>query len=414
MDTSKLCRGCMKEVASWEKENFNQRTVEMFCFCTNITITEEDALPKQFCYNCIIKIESAYTFITEALKVTVTLKNILSRTNTVIVQPETKAIENRLTLPDYKISSTIENYEETIYNTTDYAPCIDNQEYEKMEEVQELQIEEVIEKEVKIDKKEPKPVEEKKNICPVCRKGFVSKAWFNKHMEKEHAGNKYACVQCSKTFSKPSQLSYHAVSHSEERKFSCPTCGKRFKRRKQLATHVRTHSDARPYACDKCSMRFKLKSVLKCHMKVHDSEKPYLCSYCGWSFSQAGNLEVHVRTHTGEKPYACSTCGFRAAAASSARRHARAHLAAPHHVCHLCRKAFYDASGLARHTRTHTGERPYLCGRCPRAFADSWKRKAHLMRAHTLALHDIPPLHRDGRPKRDVQPTTGTGPNMRF
>ena len=37
-DISKLCRCCMKEVASWEKENFNANAVEMFCFCTNIKV----------------------------------------------------------------------------------------------------------------------------------------------------------------------------------------------------------------------------------------------------------------------------------------------------------------------------------------------------------------------------------------
>lgn len=37
-DISKLCRCCMKEVATWEKENFNASAVEMFCFCTNIEV----------------------------------------------------------------------------------------------------------------------------------------------------------------------------------------------------------------------------------------------------------------------------------------------------------------------------------------------------------------------------------------
>lgn len=38
MDITKLCRSCMREVASWEKENFNDSAVEMFCFCTNIKV----------------------------------------------------------------------------------------------------------------------------------------------------------------------------------------------------------------------------------------------------------------------------------------------------------------------------------------------------------------------------------------
>lgn len=48
MDTSNLCRSCMKEVASWEKENFDPRVVEMFCFCTNIAVSNHEAKRNTF------------------------------------------------------------------------------------------------------------------------------------------------------------------------------------------------------------------------------------------------------------------------------------------------------------------------------------------------------------------------------
>lgn len=44
MDISNLCRSCMKEVASWEKENFDARAVEMFCYCTNIKVLKEEII----------------------------------------------------------------------------------------------------------------------------------------------------------------------------------------------------------------------------------------------------------------------------------------------------------------------------------------------------------------------------------
>ncbi|KAF9412686.1 hypothetical protein HW555_008894 [Spodoptera exigua] len=365
MDTSNLCRSCMKEVASWEKENFDPRVVEMFCFCTNIAISEDDKLPKQFCYDCAIKIESAFTYITEAHKVDATLKNIISRTNTsIIVEPETQSrhIENlKLTLPDYKISATIDNYDEHILFDGIDLPVSESQ------IIPEKTLEEI------------EPVQNSSEGSEECVKEKVN------------------VEETKKTFSKASLLSDHAATHSDERKFACSTCGKRFKRRKQLACHARAHADVRPYACDKCSMRFKIKSILKSHMKVHDGDKQYLCYFCGWSFAQAGNLEVHMRKHTGEKPFCCNECGFRAAVSSNLRRHQRQHQAAKTYVCKHCNKGFYDASGLARHLRTHTGELPYQCPGCARAFADSWKRKTHLMRAHRLALPDIPRMRRDGR-----------------
>ncbi|XP_072935378.1 uncharacterized protein [Epargyreus clarus] len=427
MDLSNLCRSCMKEVASWEKENFSKRAVDMFCFCTNIKITDEEQLPKQFCYDCIIKIESAYMFIQEAQNVNITLRNIVSRSETkVIIEPESfkqielpeKPLSNlKLTLPDYKLCSTIISNTEhkTVPNnisTKEISNSIEekNDQYEKL--VQDTITEELP---PNVEELEPEPctqknvdiavnISEKKNVCPVCRKSFTSKVWFAKHMENEHSGRKYSCAHCPKTFAKPSQVAYHSASHSDERKFVCNVCGKRFKLRKQLMTHARGHSDVRPYACDKCNMRFKMKSILKCHMKVHEDKKEHLCSFCGWSFAQASNLEVHLRKHTGDKPYTCSSCVFRAASASSLRRHERRHQDARIYVCKHCRKGFFDASALARHTRTHTGELPYQCPGCARAFADSWKRKTHLMRAHRLALHDIPRLRRDGRPVLPADP----------
>ncbi|VVC87001.1 unnamed protein product, partial [Leptidea sinapis] len=294
MDLSTLCRSCMKEVASWEKENFNNRAVEMFSFCTNIKVTDDEKLPQQFCYDCTIKIESSYTFIKEAKNVDVTLKNLILRSNaSVIVQPENK-IESthkvqsvKLTLPDYKLSIGTINFS-TQDVISGYGVQNTNNIVYSSGSTQANVEPTILEKILNKSEEEAKVATEtnKKNMCQICQKSFISKVWFTKHMEKEHSGHKFICTVCCKSFKKQCQLKYHVITHSEERNFACSTCGKRYKRRKQLATHTRTHSDVRPYACDKCSLRFKLKSILKCHMKVHEDVKQYLCSYCGWSFSQ--------------------------------------------------------------------------------------------------------------------------------
>lgn len=168
----------------------------------NLQITDEDKLPQQFCYDCIIKIESSYTFITEAQKVHVTLKNIISRSDTSIIIEPDKSVKPRnpeikLTLPDYKICSVIED--SRIYNpvmklveTNSAEKETDNvlENFEENEPVTEKEDGEQIVKESEIPKNS--------NVCPVCRKRFTSKTWFAKHMQKEHV-KQYACPHCPKS-----------------------------------------------------------------------------------------------------------------------------------------------------------------------------------------------------------------------
>ncbi|XP_045510480.1 zinc finger protein 501-like [Colias croceus] len=383
METSNLCRGCMKEVEVSEDVNTDKNTLDMFCYCTNITITEDDILPKQFCHDCELSIQSSYSFIKRAQHVNITLRNIsLRQSASVIVIPnKTKDIQNEILLHENRVQdslSIIESCNE-----------IDTNEY-KIEGVEkEISTNELefIESDIK---------SETKNTCPECKKTFISIAWFNKHMENECSGRNFECKICNKKFPKKSKLVEHTTIHSEQRQYVCNTCGRQFQRRKQLTSHLISHSSERPYTCEKCSKSFKLKRILIGHMKIHDDVKQYLCSFCGWSTSQANNLQVHQRSHTGAKPFACE-CGFRTATRSSLRRHRLRHSQRRAHACSHCGKAFYDVSALARHRRTHTGELPYACTRCARAFADSWKRKNHLMRAHGLGLSDIPRMRKDGQ-----------------
>lgn len=182
-------------------------------------ISEDDKLPKQFCYDCIIKIESAFTYITEAHKVDATLKNIISRTNTsIIVEPEThsRPIDNlRLTLPDYKISVTVNNYDKHILfdnidlPASDTSHTIPEKPCEEIEPIQNITEEEKGEHINQESVEETVNVEDsKKNVCPVCRKAFTSKTWFNKHMKKEHTNHKFACTHCPK-----SKFYYYTVLH---------------------------------------------------------------------------------------------------------------------------------------------------------------------------------------------------------
>ncbi|CAG9133705.1 unnamed protein product [Plutella xylostella] len=341
MDISNICRGCMNEVPPQEQENFDQRAIDMFYFCTNIAITESETLPKHFCCDCFSKIESSYSFIKEAHRVHVTLKNILSRSQTsVIVQPEpastniTQQIPKNI-IPNYYLtdfelspdnfveknladdgnakldtdSTGLEHYlataetnmrlstenptgvEESGDNQEKYVCAICQNSFANQTSVAE-HIENTHMNENKVDNLNcedsvQRDAHNKKNqICPICRKAFTFKAWLDRHMGKEHAGQKYTCKHCTKTFPKLSKLNEHAKCHSTERLFTCGVCDARFKRQKELTAHARKHSDVRPYSCEQCGMRFKTKSTLQGHSLLHEQKKPHLCSVCGWRFAQ--------------------------------------------------------------------------------------------------------------------------------
>lgn len=163
-------------------------------------ITDDEKLPKQFCYDCIIKIESCHTFIKEALNVNITLKNMLLRCDkSVIHTPEIiRTVEEpnklRLTLPDYKLSIGI-NIDDHVYEDNVDTNCKENYNIKTnmlpLETVENSSTgkESVIENAKR---------DTNKNICIICQKSFISKKWFEKHMEKEHSGQKYVCKYCSK------------------------------------------------------------------------------------------------------------------------------------------------------------------------------------------------------------------------
>lgn len=142
------------------------------------------------------------------------MKNIVSRAETsIIVELEncSRIIEPfiepkshlKLTLPDYKLCSSIgppgdttvlHNISRESHNIQEDNTSCNTISYVPKEQFAELE-------EPKIDNTKENKISDsdKKNVCPICRKGFTSKVWFAKHMVKEHNGKKYSCTKCDKS-----------------------------------------------------------------------------------------------------------------------------------------------------------------------------------------------------------------------
>lgn len=134
-------------------------------------MTDHDSLPKQFCYECTIKIEASYTYIKEAQRINTTLVNLVTQ-RSVIVEV------NRPTEPLYAETDDISDNNEITEAVS------------KLNEAED-------EVEVKGSKK--KICTSPKLECTMCKKSFLSKVWFEKHLRNQHGGKVYTCPQCPKS-----------------------------------------------------------------------------------------------------------------------------------------------------------------------------------------------------------------------
>lgn len=159
----------------------------------------EDKLPKQFCYDCTIKIESAFTFVKEAQENDIKFKNIILRPNTgVIVESQTKnniELSNCNTFDDEYVENSTCVYENEIILRTEAENNIANECANNIKS--NFQVNEKLQ-----DEKRNNDLSNdkcKRNVCVKCEKSFSTRTWYTKHMKKEHAESEYSCTQCSKS-----------------------------------------------------------------------------------------------------------------------------------------------------------------------------------------------------------------------
>ncbi|XP_045501010.1 zinc finger protein 184-like isoform X2 [Colias croceus] len=162
-------------------------------------------------------------------------------------------------------------------------------------------------------------------ICGFCGYSFVSQLGLNMHRTLMHKGLKcseeiangraywahfrkyhpdkeypvekrHICDVCGKGFMTNALLMFHKRTHSAVKAFKCGECGKAFHNRVNLLTHGRVHSERRPHVCCACGKAFKCKAALDRHLLSHTGDKPYKCEVCGKAFAQSYSCKVHVRT----------------------------------------------------------------------------------------------------------------------
>ncbi|XP_058464838.1 zinc finger protein 354C-like [Malaya genurostris] len=141
---------------------------------------------------------------------------------------------------------------------------------------------------------------DRRMICDACGRVFLSKIFFERHVQ-EHMGidpvKKYQCQICQSWLKGERGLQDHLQhSHYEkEHEFYCDICQRRVANYRALQKHKRrVHTDEK-YGCDFCDRKFKQAYALKEHRAVHTGEVLYTCEICNKTSKSRANRYAHIK-----------------------------------------------------------------------------------------------------------------------
>ncbi|KAH1000960.1 hypothetical protein HUJ04_013226 [Dendroctonus ponderosae] len=150
--------------------------------------------------------------------------------------------------------------------------------------------------------------------CPVCFKGFATKASMEKHHSTCHLGNDSICEFCNKHFVTDNRLRIHKENHckkagkiskfyrSDVTVWKCKKCHEVFSSVDNAQHHVRLCQDAAQLLSMDDELSFSK------HVETISTEILLQCEFCNRSFSDKNLLLMHQRKHTTAKNYECVNC----------------------------------------------------------------------------------------------------------
>jgi len=153
-------------------------------------------------------------------------------------------------------------------------------------------------------------------MCSVegCNKAFTQFANLNKHKKAAHEGVYYECEECGRRFGEKGNMRKHFQSvHLKQKNFKCPTCGIKFAQKVVLVRHIKTvHDQVKSFECEHCGKYFGLAHERKNHIEALHLGLRYSCTWrggCGYTTGWKQQLPYHVRrVHTKEWSWECQLC----------------------------------------------------------------------------------------------------------
>jgi uncharacterized Zn-finger protein len=138
----------------------------------------------------------------------------------------------------------------------------------------------------------------KNHLCNTCGKVY-SHRWsltqHERHMHKIGGGSRYKCTYCEKEFMSKSYFDSHVNAHEHKKPFPCPTCDKHFQNVVCLRKHRVTCPVENPtaFSCDECPKSFSRKDYLTKHKQTHGLR--FRCLECLKGFQHLSSLSRHKK-----------------------------------------------------------------------------------------------------------------------
>ena len=213
------------------------------------------------------------------------------------------------------------------------------------------------------------------NYCEFCGRTFSTEK-FQDHLEnctvifkQKYSGNKFQCKNCKKSFVKRNAFTKHVNSVHTKIQFPCDHCDKSFASKMVLKSHYKTKHSKNLYTCNYCEMTFYYSNTLKEHLEsIHSNEVVKIeqfpnqkCEFCGKNIHS--NLNIHIEKcqiiyhekYSGNQ-YQCKECKMSFNTTNALQKHVLYGHRNKRTKCELCPKKFINLRDLRIHNQVvHLG-----------------------------------------------------------